>query len=160
MSSIKFFVLVIFLQLSIAAQAHAQDFAWLNNLSIEAKADPSGFAARLSTRFHIGNAEVQAVIDNVGGNQADAYMVMRLAEMSHQPITYVTRRYHKERRRGWGALAMSLGIKPGSREFHALKAGSDLGASRGGGDRTRGHGRGKAHGNGHGHGHGKRGRDE
>ena len=28
--------------------------------------------------------------------------------------------------KGWGNLAKTLGIKPGSREFHALKRGHDL----------------------------------
>jgi len=155
----SYLALALGLQLIFAGQVYAQDFEWLNNLSVEARADPSGFAARLSTRFHIGNAEVQAVVDNVGGNQADAYMVMRLAEMSHRPIAYVTERYHKERHRGWGVLARSLGIKPGSRAFHALKAGSDLGGYDGGAGKGRAHGRGRGQGHGKG-GHGRHGRDD
>jgi hypothetical protein len=160
MSKYRFLAFALGLQLMCAGQVYAQDFEWLNNLAVEARADPSGFTARLSTRFHIGNAEVLAVVDNVGGNQADAYMVMRLAEMSHRPIAYVTERYQKERHRGWGVLAKSLGIKPGSRAFHALKAGSDLGGYDGA------PGKGRAHGNGHGKGghgkggHGRHGRDD
>ncbi|MEJ2452508.1 MAG: hypothetical protein P8047_17945 [Gammaproteobacteria bacterium] len=154
MSRTSYLALALGLQLIFAGPVHAQNFEWLNNLAVEARADPSGFTARLATRFHIGNAEVQAVIDNVGGNQADAYMVMRLAEMSHRPIAYVTERYHKDRRRGWGVLARNLGIKPGSRAFHALKAGPDLGGHRSGAGR----GKAGAHGNGHGRGHGNGGK--
>jgi hypothetical protein len=35
-------------------------------------------------------------------------------------------RYRKGKGKGWGELAKSLGIKPGSREFHALKRDDDL----------------------------------
>jgi len=35
-------------------------------------------------------------------------------------------KYKSDKGQGWGALAKSLGIKPGSREFHALKRGHDL----------------------------------
>lgn len=103
----------------------AGDFDWLKTLSVEAQNNPDGFRARLATRFNIGDAQVQAVISDIGGH-ADAYMVLRLAEMSHRPVEYVTDRYRTGKPKGWGNFARSLGIKPGSREFHALKAGHDL----------------------------------
>jgi hypothetical protein len=46
--------------------------------------------------------------------------------MSGRSIDVVTAQYKKNKGRGWGALAKSLGIKPGSPEFHALKRGDDL----------------------------------
>jgi hypothetical protein len=150
MFKFRFIALVVFLQLAFATSVYARDFDWLQQLSIEAQADPSGFVARLSTRFHIGDAEVRAVINNVG-NQADAYMVMRLAEMSHHPVAYVSEQYRDNKRRGWGVLAKRLGIKPGSRAFHALKAGHDLDT----GMRDAGPGRGNGHGHGNGRGRGK-----
>lgn len=120
--SLAFIVLIQFL---VAPVIWAKDFDWMRELSVQAQADPSGFVARLSTRFRVGDAEVRAVIDNIGGH-AEAYMVMRLAEMSHHPIEYVSQQYETYHKKGWGALAKSLGIKPGSKEFHALKAGHDL----------------------------------
>src|SRR5512135_2145331 len=115
--------LIVFLLASSAALAG--DFDWINDLNIRAAADPSGFRVQLATRFKIGNAEINTVISNVE-KPADAYMVLRLAEMSHQPTDYVVRQYRSDRGRGWGVLAKSLGIKPGSKEFHALKRGHDL----------------------------------
>lgn len=146
----KFFILLFtfVLPMGFSTSVCASDFAWLNQLSVEAQADPAGFAARLSTRFHIGSAEVTAVIDKVG-NQADAYMVMRLAEMSHHSISYVSEEYTRYPHQGWGALAKSLGIKPGSREFHTLKAGQDL-YVRNDDYRKMGNGNGHAHGQGNG----------
>ena len=46
--------------------------------------------------------------------------------MSSRSTDYVLSKYRVKKSKGWGALAKSLGIKPGSREFHALKQGSDL----------------------------------
>lgn len=103
----------------------ASDFDWIEDFNIKANIDPSGFRARLATRFRIGNAEVEAVISNVE-KPADAYLVFRLGEMSGHSTGYVVEKYKNGKGKGWGALAKSMGIKPGSREFHALKRGNDL----------------------------------
>ncbi len=103
----------------------AGDFDWMKDFSIKAEADSSGFKARLSTRFKIGNTEINAILSNVD-NSADAYMVLRLGEMSGQPAEEVIKRYKSGKGKGWGVLAKSLGIKPGSQKFHALKNGDDL----------------------------------
>ncbi len=113
---------ILFLVSSIAV---AGDFDWMPDINIKAEADPSGFRAKLCTRFHIGDAQVSAVLSNVD-KPADAYMVMRLGEMSNRPPEYVVKEYKQKKGKGWGALAKSLGIKPGSKEFHALKRGQDL----------------------------------
>lgn len=101
------------------------DFDWIKDFNIRAEADPSGFRARLAARFKIGDAEIGAVIGNTE-RPADAYMVCRLAEMSGKPVEYVMNQYRTSKTKGWGVIAKNLGIKPGSKEFHALKRGDDL----------------------------------
>jgi hypothetical protein len=118
-------VLVISLFASSVSVVAAGDFDWMPNFNIQAQADPSGFRARIATRFNIGDAQITTVLSNLP-NPADAYVVLRLGEMSGKPIDYVTEQYKEGKGRGWGALAKSLGIKPGSPEFHALKRGDDL----------------------------------
>jgi len=103
----------------------AADFAWMSNFNIQAQADPSGFRAKIGARFNIGDAQITTVLSNFP-QPADAYVALRLGEMSGRPIDVVTEQYQKNKGRGWGALAKSLGIKPGSPEFHALKRGDDL----------------------------------
>jgi len=120
-----FMVSVVFLLLSSSAIVVAGDFDWLRDFNIRAEADPSGFRARLATRFNIGDTQVNAVLSNVD-KPADAYMVLRLGEMSAKPTDYVIEKYRSEKGKGWGVLAKSLGIKPGSKEFHALKNGNDI----------------------------------
>lgn len=141
---------VLFLSLTIvlvvSSVSAAGDFDWITDLNIQAQADPSGFRAALGARFGIGDAEISAVLSNVT-YPGDAYMVLRLGEMSRHPADYVIQQYRSGKGKGWGALAKSLGIKPGSEEFHALKNGHDLndGKSRGGGDQ-KGKGKGKGKG--------------
>ena len=111
--------------LLVSSVAVAGDFDWVRDFNIKAEADPSGFRARLAARFKVGNVEVNTVISNVE-KPADAYMVLRLGEMSNQPTEKVVEKYKSGKGKGWGALGKSLGIKPGSKEFHALKRGHDL----------------------------------
>ena len=85
----------------------------------------TGFRARLAARFKIGDAQINTVLSHVE-KPAEAYMILRLGEMSKQTTDYVIKEYKSHKGKGWGELAKSLGIKPGSKEFHALKQGSDL----------------------------------
>ena len=127
--------------LSVPSVATAGDFDWIKDLNIQAQADPSGVRARLGARFRIGDAEINAVLSNVE-YPGDAYMVLRLGEMSNRPTDYVVNQYRSGKGKGWGALAKSLGIKPGSDEFHALKNGHDLYEDMGG-DKGKEKGKGK-----------------
>jgi hypothetical protein len=120
----------------------AADFGWMNDFNIRAEADSSSFRARLATRFQIGDAHISAVIGNVS-RPADAYMVLRLGEMANRPPEYVLDKYKSVKGKGWGALAKSLGIKPGSKEFHALKRGHDLYGRDKGKRKSKGKGKGK-----------------
>jgi hypothetical protein len=120
----------------------AGDFDWTKNMNVRAEANRNGFKAQLSTRFKIGNAEIKVVLGNVD-SPADAYIVLRLGEMSGKPVDFVLKQYQAQKGKGWGVLAKSLGIKPGSKEFKALKAGHDLNgkADKGKGKKNKGKGK-------------------
>jgi hypothetical protein len=125
MKPLKILFVVSMVLLLVSSVVVAGDFDWIRDFNIKAEADPSGFRVRLAARFKIGNAEISTVLSNVE-KPADAYVVLRLGEMSRQPTDSVIKKYKSGKGKGWGALAKSLGIKPGSREFHALKRGHDL----------------------------------
>ncbi len=93
----------------VVTAASAGDFEWLRDLNIKAKVDASGFKTTLGTRFKIGDVQIKAVLSKVD-RPADAYMVLRLGEMSNQPIKDVLREYKKSRGKGWGVVAKGLGI--------------------------------------------------
>jgi hypothetical protein len=118
---------------------------FLHNLNVEARANPEGFSATLSSQFHVSGAEVGIVLGSVH-DPADAFMVLQLGQMSRQPRDTVMTVYRSHAGKGWGRIAQELGIKPGSAEFHALKRGDlRFGAPPAsyGGDHGRGHGPGK-----------------
>lgn len=109
--------------LLVSSAVVAGDFDWIRDFNIKDEADTSEFRARLATRFKIGDGEIGIVLNNIE-EPADACMVFRLGEMSNQPTDYVIEKYKSGK--GWGLLAKSLGLKPGSREFRALKRGPDF----------------------------------
>jgi hypothetical protein len=111
--------------LLVSSAATAADFDWVRDFNIRAEADISGFRVRLAARFQMADAQVSAVLGNVN-KPSDAYMVMRLGEMAKRPPEDALKEYRTSKGNGWGALAKSLGIKPGSPEFQALKQGNDL----------------------------------
>jgi len=121
----KFFFVIFVEALIVSSIASAADFDWIKDFNIQVQADPSGFRTSLAARFQVGDVEIKAVLGNVD-QPADAYMLFRLGEMSNQPISRVIEVYKAQKGKGWGSLAQSLGIKPGSKEFHALKQGQDL----------------------------------
>jgi hypothetical protein len=128
LEKILFIAIAVLVLFPVSSITRANDFDWTENLNFQAQKDPSGFRAQLATRFNIGDVQVGAVLSNVK-DPADAYIMLRLGEMSGTPVGDVLVKYKQDKGKGWGELAKSLGIKPGSREFHDLKRGHDLTAS-------------------------------
>jgi hypothetical protein len=118
-------LMAILLVSPVAVTFAAGEFAWVNDFNIKADSNLADFKARVGIRFNIGNAQIDAILKTVH-RAADAYMVLRYGEISGKSIKIVIEQYKSKKKNGWGALAKSLGIKPGSKEFKALKDGDDL----------------------------------
>ena len=125
MKTATILVSALFLSFILAPVSMAGDFDWIKDFNVKAKADPSGFKAKIETRFNIGSTEINAVL-SAADDPADAYIILRLGEMSGQPTQEIIRKYKSGKHKGWGVLAKSLGIKPGSKDFKALKNGEGL----------------------------------
>lgn len=125
MKPLKILLISFISLLLISSICSAGDYDWMRDFNITADADPSGFRTRLEARFQVGDIKIKAVLSSVD-KPADAYMLLQLGEMSNQPIDRVVETYKVEKGKGWGRLAKSLGIKPGSKDFHALKQGQNL----------------------------------
>ena len=121
----KIFLISLIAFLAVSSAAVANDFGWTKDFNIQAQADPSGIRARLATRFNLGDVQVKAILSNFD-KPSDAYIVMRLGEMSGKQPNKIYSKYKHNKGKGWGVLAKSLGIKPGGKEFHALKRDHDL----------------------------------
>jgi hypothetical protein len=122
---------------------------FLDNLNVEARADMHGYAVKLSTQFGVPVPQVQAVIHKVDA-PADAFMCFQLGHMSGHPYERVVQTYRTNRGKGWGVIAKSLGIKPGSPEFHALKNGDFVFNGQPQEEPRQGKGKGGGHGRGQG----------
>ena len=145
MKRILFAATMIFLLCGLALAGGGLD-GFLGDLNIQARADMNGFSARVSTQFGVPEVQVRSIIGTVS-TPADAFMVFQLGRMTQKPPETVLHVYQANRGKGWGVIAKSLGIKPGSREFHALKRG-DFYLS-GGPGAGPGQGQGKGKGKGH-----------
>jgi len=114
-------ILGIFLSLFTAAAFADTDFdVFLKSIDVKAEADIGGFKASVRTRFDTSRSEVDLVFGSVE-KPSDAYMCLRVARLAGCSVEAVLREYRKNRGKGWGAMAKNLGIKPGSKAFHALK---------------------------------------
>jgi len=109
----------------VASVLMGADFDWMNTLNNRYGSDTSGFRSSLNNRFDVGDAVISSVVKSVA-KPSDAYMILKLAEMSGLTHSAVLKNYEATKNKGWGAMAQSLGIKPGSAEFKALKAGHDI----------------------------------
>ncbi|QXE89212.1 hypothetical protein KP001_12150 [Geomonas subterranea] len=149
----RLILLSLFLVLVVPMTAFASLDSFLSSLNVQARADMSGFSAKVSAQFGVPTAKVQMVLQSVP-EPADAFMLFQLGQYSGKPVDQVYQVYQPNKKKGWGAIAKELGIKPGSAEFHALKRG-DLRLTgqpigRGGQeDSGPGKGKGKGHGKGH-----------
>jgi len=95
---------------------------FLNDISIHAGSNRDGFAADLSMHFGVPRSRVYYVMDTVR-RPADAFMVFELCQMTRRSPDFVISTYKRHHHRGWGAMAHELGVKPGSREFYAVRNG-------------------------------------
>lgn len=125
MKLFKILLIAAMLSVIFSSAAIAGDFGWTNVFDFEAYTDPSELRTKLASRFNIDDAELNAILSNFD-SPADAYIVLRLAEMSGRPTGYVVEKYRYNKGTGWNAVALSLGIKPGSEEFYFLKREHDL----------------------------------
>lgn len=103
--------------------------ASLNDIGASAKVDMGGFTAEVSLQWGTSPTQVQTALSQ-GLQPAEVYLAAALAKMSGKSLTLVVGEYKKNKAKGWGALAKELGIKPGSKEFKALKDKSSASADK------------------------------
>jgi len=122
----KYLTLIIGLFLLVAVptvQAGGSEFGdFLQHLNITAQADLGAFKAQLNADFGTPAPRIEALLTTLP-SPADAYMCLKVSEVASQPLDRVVQEFNAQRGKGWGVIAGNLGIKPGSREFHALKEG-------------------------------------
>ena len=119
----KAIMIVVVLGLMLPAVALASDLTdFVRKMNAKAKSDLSGFKASLHAQFPVPGGTIDLVLSNAK-DPADAYMMLKIGEITGRPVGDVLDVYKANRDKGWGYIAKQMGIKPGSAEFHALKGG-------------------------------------
>ena len=119
----------------------------LKEINAAAKENLKEFARRTGKKFGVPPEVVDALLKERKMSPADAHMTINVANTSHRPVEEVADAYERDKGKGWGAIAKKMGIKPGSAEFHELKANSKSGY---GDDEDTGKSKGKGKGKGKG----------
>ena len=96
----------------------------LENMNINAKLDLETFKAELRIEYGISDSQWERMTATLEMEPAEVYLTAELSRISDRPIEEVVEVWQNERSRGWGRIARSLGIPPGSKEFKALKEGT------------------------------------
>ena len=86
----------------------------------------SDFISNLSLSYNIPKIKIEDLLFKIEMTPADAYMTVGIAKITNKPIHEVVDEYKANKGKGWGVIAKRLGIKPGSKEFHALKKGGSV----------------------------------
>jgi len=137
-------VLAVLVVVAAPGVASATLDSFLSSVNVQARADLPGFQAKVSAQFGVPVPQVEAVLGMVA-TPADAFMVFQLGQMAHRPPETVVQTYQAHKGKGWGVIAKELGIKPGSREFHALKNGDLVYGDAATSSSGKGKGKGKGH---------------
>ncbi len=96
--------------------------SFLGEINVTASADLGAFKADLRLTFGTSDSKISGLFE-VMSAPSDVYMCLRIGELADQPLDRVVAEHKAHKGQGWGVIAQNLGIKPGSAEFHALKAG-------------------------------------
>lgn len=92
----------------------------LKDINNEAKKDISTFKDNVNKKFSLAKNKIDDLLKIM--EPGDVYMTAQTAEATNKPVDEVAKAYEANKGKGWGEVAKSMGIKPGSKEFHALKA--------------------------------------
>ncbi len=93
----------------------------LSTLNTTATLNFPEFRTEICVNYNVTEAKIDYLITNIKMEPADVYMTVELAVIAKMPVDRVAAVYQANRDKGWGRIAQELGIKPGSKEFKALK---------------------------------------
>jgi hypothetical protein len=93
----------------------------LITLDLEASMGFGAFRTNIIRMYNVSDSNIQYLTVEIGMTAGDIYLTMEIAKITQKSINQVVESYLNLREKGWGAIAMDLGIIPGSAEFDKLK---------------------------------------
>ncbi|MES2565996.1 MAG: hypothetical protein V4565_03965 [Bacteroidota bacterium] len=94
--------------------------AHLKSINVKAQTDLPAFKNEVSVGFQIPKPKIEILLQTMA--PAEVYMAAEIANIIGKPVEIVVNTYTTNKNKGWGEIAKDLGIKPGSKEFHEMKA--------------------------------------
>lgn len=92
----------------------------LTDINAYGKAEYDFFKKELSLKFGITAKEIDRYVYTEKVSPGDLYYACAISNTTGRKVNDVIVLYKDKK--GWGAVAKELGIKPGSKEFHRLKS--------------------------------------
>lgn len=92
-----------------------------NTIDANAKVNIGKFKTEIGARYDLTEKKFEILFGKFKLSAGDIVIAAEISKSTGKDIENIADHYSKNRERGWGNLAKSLGIKPGSSEFHALK---------------------------------------
>jgi hypothetical protein len=118
---------------SVSAQYNSGDKALDATLKLiddDSKVDMKTFNADMATTYKVPETKVETMTKD-GMKPGDIFMACEVAKLTKKPVEEVVKVYQVNKKKGWGAIAKELGIKPGSAEFKTLKGNADAKTKKG-----------------------------
>lgn len=142
--STRFIILVLLICGFAATSVSAQFYktgdvkldASVESINTDAKSSPTTFKTETSATYSVSVAKIDTWSIEFGMSFGDIYLALEIGEITKKPYDEVIKVYQANKKKGWGAIAKELGIKPGSPEFHALKGNADTKAKKGKGGKS------------------------
>jgi hypothetical protein len=120
-----------------AGAASAQDFVfnwnprtgdvwvdtWLDDMNRYGYRYREPFVDEMVSHYGAPRDLVTDLLVNRRWAPGDVYYACALARAAGRPCAYVVDQWERDHGQGWGVIAMRMGIRPGSPEFHQLKRG-------------------------------------
>jgi len=108
--------------LSFVAKTGDADFDFhLRDVNIYARADMKLFRAEISFEYKVEDQLIDEGLINLKMEPAELFLALEIAKLMNRDINEVVKVYSLNKKEGWGVITQKMGIKPGSREFIALK---------------------------------------
>jgi len=103
----------------------------LSRINVNAKLDFGTFKSGLNLSYNISKKKIDYLSISLKMEPAEIYITLELSKLSGRSVDNVIEIYKVHKDKGWGYIAKQLGIKPGSPEFHKLKANAKNKGSKG-----------------------------
>ncbi|GAB3344130.1 hypothetical protein [Marilutibacter aestuarii] len=97
--------------------------AWLGDMNRYGSAYPDAFIDEIVRYHEAPRALVRELLVERKWRPGDVYYACGLAAVSGRPCRHVADRWQRGGAEGWGAIAVELGVEPGSAAFMRLKKG-------------------------------------